>query len=126
MWLDVPTDTFSKNQGTYRCWLFGEGMEVIENQSVKESGKVRRKGISEEIADKVIKLDGKLSRYELLRSKIKYFSDGVVIGSQSFIAAQRRSMLEKAGAAAEEIEQALNRGRRKDDLSEKTLVTWRW
>ncbi|MGJ8677928.1 MAG: transposase [Akkermansiaceae bacterium] len=124
--LDVPTDTFTKNQGTYRCWLFGDGMEVIENQSVKESGKMRRRGVSEEIADKVIKLDGKLSRYELLRSKIKYFSDGVVIGSQSFIAAQRRSMLGKAGAAAEEIEQAINRGRRKDDLSEKTLVTWRW
>lgn len=124
--MDVAVNSFAENGGMYRCWLFGDGMEVIENQSVKESGKVRRKGVSEEIADKVIKLDGKLSRYELLRSKIKYFSDGVVIGSQSFIAAQRRSMLEKAGAAAEEVEKALNRGRRKDDLSEKTLVTWRW
>ena len=124
--LDVPTDTFAKNQGIYRCWLFGDGVEVIENQRVEESGKVRRKGVSEEVADKVIKLDGKLSRYELLRSKIKYFSDGVVIGSQSFIAAQRRGVLEKAGASSDEIKQALNRGRRKDGLSENTLVTWRW
>jgi len=124
--LDVPTDTFSKNQGMYRCWLFGDGTEVIENQSVKESGKVRRKGVSDEVADKVIKLDGKLSRYELLRSKIRYFSDGVVIGSKSFIAAQRRSLLEKRGASSDEVEANLNRGRRKDELSEDTLVTWRW
>ena len=110
----------------YRCWLFGDGIEVIENQEVKESGEVRRKGTSKEMADKVIQLDGKLSRHELLRSKIKYFSDGVVIGSQSFITAQRRSMLEKAGATAEDIESQLIRGRRKEDLSESTLVTWRW
>ena len=124
--LDVPTDTFSKNQGMYRCWLFEDGMEVIENQNVNESGKVRRQGVSEEVADKVIRLDGKLSRYELLRSKIKYFSDGVVIGSQSFIAAQRRMVLEKAGATVDEVEAKVNRGRRKEDLGEDVLMTWRW
>ena len=124
--MEVAVNSFGANGGMYRCWLFGDGLEVIENQNVKESGKVRRKGVSEEVADKVIKLDGKLSRYELLRSKIKYFSDGVVIGSQSFIASQRRMMLEKAGIGADDVEQALNRGRRKEDLSEASLVTWRW
>jgi len=124
--MDVATDTFAKNQGVYRCWLFGDGMEVIENQRVKDSGKVRRKGVSEEVAEKVIKLDGKLSRYDLLRSKIKYFSDGLVIGSQSFIAAQRRMMLEKAGDTADDVEAKVKRGRRKETLSEGSLVTWRW
>ena len=74
----------------------------------------------------MIKLDGKLSRYDLLRSKIKYFSDGVVIGSQSFIAAQRRSLLEKAGDSVDDIEAKLKRGRRKDELSHDALVTWMW
>lgn len=124
--MDVITDAFTQNQGMYRCWLFGDGIEVIENQEVKDSGKIRRRGARKEVVDKVIKLDGKLSRYELLRSKVKYFSDGVVIGSQSFISAQRRSMLEKAGVTADDIESQLTRGRRKDDLSENTLVTWRW
>ena len=124
--MEVAVNTFMKNGGMYRCWLFAEGMEVIESQRVDDAGKVRRKGVSEEIADKVIKLDGKLSRYDLLRSKIKYFSDGVVIGSQSFIAAQRRSLLEKAGDSADDVEAKLTRGRRKEELSEDSLVTWRW
>jgi len=100
-------------------------MEVIEDQRVDDAGKVSRKGISEEVADKVIKLNGKLSRYDLLRSKVKYFSDGLVIGSEGFIAAQRRSLLEKAGDSADDVEAKLTRGRRKSELSEDTLVTWR-
>ena len=97
-----------------------------ENKRPEEAGDVRRKGVIEEVVDKVIKLDGKLSRYDLLRSKIKYFTDGVVIGSQSFIAAQRRILLAKAGATADEVETKLKRGRRKEELSEDTLVSWRW
>ncbi|MGJ8676323.1 MAG: transposase [Akkermansiaceae bacterium] len=124
--LDVPTDTFANKQNLYRCWLFENGTEVKVDAG-NESRQVKsRKGIKEEIADKVIALDGKLSRYELLRSKVKYFSEGVVIGSQSFVAAQRRRILEKTGFSANEIEAKLKRGRRKEPLSEKSLVTWRW
>ena len=83
-------------------------------------------GTSKEVADKVIKLDGESNLYELLRTKIKYFSDGVVIGSPSFIERQRRRLLEKKGASAKEVEEMVKRGRRKDELSEDSLVTWRW
>ena len=120
--LDVPTDTFSKNQYTYRSWLFTDGLEVIEN----EQGKVKRKGMSEANVDKVIKLGGKLSRHELLYSKVKYFSDGIVIGSQSFIAAQRRHFLTNKGLAQDDVDNQLQRGRRKGELSEDMLVTWQW
>ena len=124
--LDVPTDTFSENQHTYRSWLFTDGLEVIENKTPDEQGKVKRKGMSEANVDKVIKLGGKLSRHELLYSKVKYFSDGIVIGSQSFITAQRRRFLTNKGLAQDDIDNQLQRGRRKDELSEGMLVTWQW
>ena len=124
--LDVPSDTFSENQHIYRNWLFTDGLEIIENKKTDEQGKVKRKGMDEANVDKVIKLGGKLSRYELLRSKVKYFSDGIVIGSQSFIAAQRRRFLTNKGLAQEDVENQLQRGRRKDELSEDILVTWQW
>ena len=124
--LDVPTDTFSKNQHTYRSWLFTDGLEVIENKAPNEQGKVKRKGMSEANVDKVIKLGGKLSRHELLLSKVKYFSDGIVIGSQSFITAQRRHFLTNKGLAQDDVENQLQRGRRKDELREDMLVTWQW
>ena len=124
--LDVPTDTFSKNQHTYRSWLFTDGLEVIENKTPDEQGKVKRKGMSEANVDKVIKLGGKLSRHELLLSKVKYFSDGIVIGSQSFITAQRRHFLTNKGLAQDDVENQLQRGRRKDELREDMLVTWQW
>ncbi|MGJ8676366.1 MAG: transposase [Akkermansiaceae bacterium] len=121
--LDVATDTFAENQHLYRCWLFEEGMEVKGDtlRQVKT-----RKGIKEENVDKVIELGGRLSRYELLRSKVKYFSEGVVIGTQSFIVAQRRGYLEQKGVTDEKIQDVLHRGRRKEPLSEESLVTWRW
>ena len=124
--LDVPTDTFSENQHTYRSWLCTDGLEVIENKAPNEQGKVKRKGMSEANVDKVIKLGGKLSRHELLLSKVKYFSDGIVIGSQSFITAQRRRFLTSKGLAQDDVDNQLQRGRRKDELSEDMLVTWQW
>ena len=120
------TDSFSENQHTYRCWLFADGMEVKESQFHKEKGQIKRKGIKEENVDKVLKFDGKLSRYELLRSKVKFFTEGVVIGSQSFIASQRQRYLEAKGADEGVVKEQLQRGRRKEDLASSSLVTWRW
>ncbi|GAA5481797.1 hypothetical protein Hsar01_01008 [Haloferula sargassicola] len=64
----------------YRCWLFGEGREVAN-----EAGLVKRKGVSAERARAVIETSGKLSRAELLRCRVRYFSDGVAIGSREFV-----------------------------------------
>ena len=124
--LDVATDSFSENQHRYRCWLFTDGMEVKESQFHKEKGQIKRKGIKKENVDKVLKLDGKLSRYELLRSKVKFFTEGVVIGSQSFIASQRNNILSRRGLSPEAIQEQLVRGRRKENMDASSLVTWRW
>ncbi|MEM1083347.1 MAG: transposase [Verrucomicrobiota bacterium] len=64
----------------YRCWLFGEGKEVEKN--VWKSG---RKGISRRKVKRVLEAGGQLSRSELLRCRVRYFSDGVAIGSRSFV-----------------------------------------
>ena len=64
----------------YRCWLFGEGGEV--EKSAWTSG---RKGIAKEKVKAVLEEGGKLGLPELLRCRVRYFSDGVAIGSRSFV-----------------------------------------
>ncbi len=61
---------------SYRQVLFGKGAVV------------RKKGqgaIDGELAQKVLDKKGKLSRAQLLRCRVRYFTDGLVIGSKEFI-----------------------------------------
>jgi len=44
-----------------------------------------RKGFSKERVEAVLRSGGKLSRAELLRCRVRWFSDGVAIGSKSFV-----------------------------------------
>jgi len=44
-----------------------------------------RQGIPKEEAKKVLEKGGQLSLSELLRCRVRYFSDGVAIGSRSFV-----------------------------------------
>jgi hypothetical protein len=77
--------------------LFGEGLEVGKEDlkpladragrpapasSVSPSSK---KGFSKERVEAVLKSGGKLSRAELLRCRVRWFSDGVAIGSKGFV-----------------------------------------
>ena len=63
-----------------------------------------RKGISKEEAKQVLAKGGRLSLSELLRCRVRYFSDGVAMRSQSFVEgvfAERREHFgakRKAGA----------------------------
>jgi len=61
----------------YRCWLFEDG-------KTRESAPTRA-GVSagDSAAEKQRK--GKLSRAALLRCRVRYFSDGLVLGSKSFV-----------------------------------------
>ena len=76
----------------YRCWLFGDGIEVVAPGSGAGAAKLgkrssvrSRKGISARRVREVKAKGGVLSRAELLRCRVRYFSDGVVIGSRSFV-----------------------------------------
>ena len=45
----------------------------------------KQKGYSSEASEKILALGGKLTRAEMLRCRVRYFSDGVVLGSREFV-----------------------------------------
>jgi hypothetical protein len=65
----------------YRCILFDEGREVkdAQNETVVE------RGVSGESARAVLAERGKLSPAELVRLRVRYFSDGAILGSKAFV-----------------------------------------
>ena len=66
----------------YRKILFGIG----EAQGLKKDGKSPlRLGMTREEVQAVWDAGGKLSMSQLLRCRVRYFTDGVVIGSKAFI-----------------------------------------
>lgn len=100
--MEVPMDSWGRSRGglipaeAYRCWLFGDGLDSISANSVtlasktdkpssSPSMKSGRKGFSKQRVEAVLKAGGKLSRAELLRCQVRWFSDGVAIGSKTFV-----------------------------------------
>jgi putative transposase len=100
--MEAPMDSWEERRGSltpgeaYRCWLFGEGLEA-GGQAV-ESGErasrpfrsssaspASRRGFSKQKVEAVLKSGGKLSRAELLLCRVRWFSDGVAIGSKGFV-----------------------------------------
>ncbi len=65
----------------YRKILFGMGEERLD----ANSGKWVRRGVQETEVTKVMAAGGKLTRPQLLRCRLRYFTDGLVIGSKRFI-----------------------------------------
>ena len=87
----------------YRCILFDEGREVKDarNETVVE------RGVSVESARAVLAERGKLSPAELVRLRVRYFSDGAVLGSKAFVEgifeAQREQFSPKRKQGAKRI-----------------------
>lgn len=65
----------------YRCLLHAEGREVKDAQNER----VVRRGVSVERAREVLAEKGKLSAAELVRLRVRYFTDGVALGSREFV-----------------------------------------
>jgi putative transposase len=65
----------------YRSLLFASGTEVRDAQNEN----IARPGISIEKAREVLSEKGKLSPAELIRLRVRYFSDGLVLGSKEFV-----------------------------------------
>ena len=65
----------------YRCLLHAEGREVKDAQNEK----VVSRGVTAESARAVLAAKGKLSPAELVRLRVRYFTDGVVLGSKAFV-----------------------------------------
>jgi REP element-mobilizing transposase RayT len=108
--MEAPMDSWEERRGAmrpgeaYRCWLFGEGLEVGTEKQVgagaADNGRrdgleassrpklalpPKKKGFSKERVEAVLKSGGKLSRADLLRCRVRWFSDGVAIGSKGFV-----------------------------------------
>jgi REP element-mobilizing transposase RayT len=94
--MEAPLDSWEERRGeltpgeAYRCWLFGEGMEA-ERRGLDASGRLKpalpskKEGFSKERVEAVLKSGGKLSRADLLRCRVRWFSDGLAIGSKGFV-----------------------------------------
>ena len=71
----------------YRCWLFEDGRQHTDatTSGSHGGGATKRAGFSsaETTAEKQRK--GKLSRATLLRCRVRYFTDGLVLGSKSYV-----------------------------------------
>jgi putative transposase len=65
----------------YRCILYTEGREVKDAQNQK----VVERGVSADSARAVLAERGKLSAAELVRQRVRYFSDGAILGSKAFV-----------------------------------------
>ncbi|MCX6850160.1 MAG: transposase [Verrucomicrobia bacterium] len=65
----------------YRCLLHAEGREVKDAQNER----VVVRGVTAESAREVLAEKGKLSPAELVRLRVRYFSDGLVLGSREFV-----------------------------------------
>jgi hypothetical protein len=89
----------------YRCILFDEGREVkdAQNETVVE------RGVSGESARVVLAERGKLSPAELVRLRVRYFSDGAILGSKAFVEgifeAQREQFSPKRKRGARRIQE---------------------
>jgi len=64
----------------YRDWLYDAGCEVRDGE-----GRITRKGITSEEVDEVRAGGRRLSAKQLLHCKVRYFTDGVAIGSRAFV-----------------------------------------
>lgn len=73
--------TWRATHGAYRQFLYSEGVEP----PVTDSAGHRRGGFSQEELQKVIDAGGKLTLPQTLRCRVRYFSDGLIIGSQAYV-----------------------------------------
>ncbi len=72
----------------YRRLLLGEGIEVGANEKkiLRGQGKTFfRRGFDREKALEEIRNGGSLTKGELLRCRVRYFSSGMVLGSRAFV-----------------------------------------
>ncbi len=77
---DLPD--WAEVQRRYRLLLYSDGREQKPDEATGEGG---RAGIAAEECDRVAEAGGALPLAEALRRKVRYFSDGAVIGSAAFV-----------------------------------------
>jgi putative transposase len=75
---------WSKVSAEYRKYIYQEG----EQKGIGPEGEPLRPGFQAQQVKQVLDTGGRLSRNEILRCRVRYFSDGLVLGSQAFVEEQ--------------------------------------
>ncbi|MGA0848287.1 MAG: transposase [Pontimonas sp.] len=87
--LDTTVASWEKTGRQAYCnLLLGEGMEAGESEKARErqaGRRVFRRGLDREQALAELRSGKDLSQAELLRCRVRYFSDGLVLGSREFV-----------------------------------------
>ena len=78
---EVTTLSESDVLANYRKCLFEHGLE----RRAGDDGSPAKKGFSQEQVEKVLEEGGKLPLHQALLCRVRYFCDGVVIGSKAFV-----------------------------------------
>jgi len=79
---NTPVDAWEKGGAeAYRCLIFSNGIEIKDAQNEN----VVRQGVTTEAARKTLAEKGQLSPAELVRLRVRYFTDGVILGSKEFV-----------------------------------------
>ena len=81
---DLPDHqlTWANIKDHYRQYLHEKGVAIEADPDSNVTG---RKGIDPEYVEQVIANHGKLALHEILRIKVRYFCDGVILGSAKFV-----------------------------------------
>ena len=80
--LHGPEESLTRCMEIYRQKLAIDGME---NEGTREDGSPMRLGIKVEAAKEILKAKGKLPMSEYLKCRVRYFGDGLVLGSREFV-----------------------------------------
>ena len=73
--------SWGKAQPEYRQRLYVQGRQ----KGLDPEGRPIRKGFTPEAVERVVAAGGRLPMHELLRCRVRYFSDGLALGSQAFV-----------------------------------------
>jgi hypothetical protein len=76
--LSILGGPWREAHATYRHWLFGTATEARESGAVVDAA----------LLEKVIEEGGRLPMATVLRCRIRYFTDGAVLGRRAFVEAQ--------------------------------------
>jgi len=71
----------------YRLEVYGRGEEsgIPEGSTARGEPRPKRCGVTRERVEEVKSAGGKLTAWEALRCRVRYFSDGVVLGSKAYV-----------------------------------------
>ena len=84
---------------TYRLWLYDQG-EAVEGSDLPGARPARR-GFSAETVEQEIARQGRMTVVEVIRCRVRYFTDGAVLGRAAFVNEVFRRYREQFGPTRE-------------------------